>query len=96
MLRGGGKFPSPWGKGSEILLEGESFLLGGGNLRRSDLDHSNFLKLRTAFCEYWISIKVKISMTCVRKEYEIKTNGTGAMTTAKKDFFKGYNMKIVI
>ena len=35
-------------------------------------------------------------MTCVRKEYEIKTNGTGAMTTAKKDFFKGYNMKIVI
>ena len=33
---------------------------------------------------------------CVRKECEIKTNGTGAMTTAKKDFFKGYNMKIVI
>ena len=33
--------------------------------------------------KYRISIKIKISMTCVYKEYEVK-NGTGAMTTAKK------------
>ena len=94
VLRGGGKFPSPWGIGN-FVGGGKSFI-GWWDLRRSDLDHSNFLKLKTAFCEYWISIKVKISMTCVRKECEIKTNGTGAMTTAKKDFFKGYNLKIVI
>ena len=29
--------------------------------------------LKTAFCEYSKSIKIKISMTCVSKEYEIKT-----------------------
>ena len=32
-----------------------------------------FSKLKTAFCEYWTSIKIKISTTCVSKEYEIKT-----------------------
>ena len=32
-----------------------------------------FSKLKTPFCEYWTSIKIKISMTCVSKEYEIKT-----------------------
>ena len=48
----------------------------------------NFLKLKTAFCEYWTSIKIKISMICVLKEYEIKTNknGTGTITTAKNVF----------
>ena len=39
--------------------------------------HSNlfklFSKLKAAFCEYWTSIKIKISMTCVYKEYEIRT-----------------------
>ena len=42
----------------------------------------SFLKLKTTSCKYRISIKIKISMTCVYKEYEVK-NGTGAMTTAK-------------
>ena len=32
-------------------------------------------------------MKIKPSMTCVSKEYEIKTNGAGAMTTAKNDVF---------
>ena len=32
-----------------------------------------FSKLKTTFCEYLTSIKIKISMTCVSKEYEIKT-----------------------
>ena len=32
-----------------------------------------FFKAKTAFCEYWTSIKIKISMICVSKEYEIKT-----------------------
>ena len=30
-----------------------------------------FLKWKTVFCEYWTSIKIKISMICVYKEYEI-------------------------
>ena len=32
-----------------------------------------FSKLKTAFREYWTSIKIKINMICVSKEYEIKT-----------------------
>ena len=32
-----------------------------------------FFKLKTAFCEYWTSIKNKFNMTCVLREYEIKT-----------------------
>ena len=32
-----------------------------------------FSKLKTAFSECWTSIKIKINMTCVSKEYEIKT-----------------------
>ena len=31
-----------------------------------------FSKLKTAFCEYCTSIKIKINMPCVYKEYEIK------------------------
>ena len=33
-----------------------------------------FSKLKTRLCKYWTSIKIKISMTCVCKEYEIKIN----------------------
>ena len=32
-----------------------------------------FSKLKTTFCEYWASIKMKINLVCVSKEYEIKT-----------------------
>ena len=32
-----------------------------------------FSKLKTAFCEYWTSIKIEISTTSVSKEYEIQT-----------------------
>ena len=31
------------------------------------------LTIRTSFCEYWTSIKIKINMTYVPKEYEMKT-----------------------
>ena len=54
------------------FAEGEFFLLSG-NLARSYNDYSNlFSKLKRTFCKYWTSIKIKISMTCVYKEYEIK------------------------
>ena len=42
----------------------EFFLLYGGNLRWSDFEHLNLFKIK---------IKIKISMTCVYKDYEIKT-----------------------
>ena len=29
-----------------------------------------FLKLKTTFCKYWKLIKIKISMTCMCKEYD--------------------------
>ena len=31
-----------------------------------------FSKPKTTFSEYWTSVKIKINMTCVSKEYEIK------------------------
>ena len=47
-----------------------------------------FSKLKTAFCEYWTSIKTKTNMTCVSKECEIKKQAV-AMTTAKNAVFIG-------
>ena len=32
-------------------------------------------------------------MTCVFKEYEIKTNGTGVMNTAEDDVFIGLSLE---
>ena len=49
---------------------GGIFLPKDGNLSRSGFYNLN---LKTAFCEYWTSIKNKISMICVYREYEIKT-----------------------
>ena len=52
-----------------------------------------FLKLKTAFCEYWTSIKIKISMTCVSKGYEIKTKMVQEQwLQLKMTFFLGYNL----
>ena len=33
----------------------------------------HFSKLKMTLCEYWISIKIKISMICVLKEYKIES-----------------------
>ena len=45
-----------WGGNQNFYWE--NILPGEGNLRRSDL-----FKAKTAFCEYWTSIKIKINMT---------------------------------
>ena len=37
------------------------------------IQYETFSKLKQALCEYWTLIKIKISMICVSKEYEIKT-----------------------
>ena len=49
-----------------------------------------FSKLKSAFCEYWKSNKIKINLTFVSKECEVKTKMIGAMTTAKNDVFIGF------
>ena len=55
-----------------------------------------FLKLKPVFCEYWTSIKNKINMTCVSKEYEIKTKiGQEQWLQLKMLFLLGYNLKLV-
>ena len=55
----------------EILLRG-NFLLGGENLRRSIFTIPTFSKVSTTFCKYWTSIKIKVSMTYLYKECEVK------------------------
>ena len=53
----------------QVVLRGRVFQIAvrdGGNLSTGGI--RNF-----ASCEYWTSIKIKISMTCVSKEYESKT-----------------------
>ena len=58
----------------------------------------NFSKLKTAFCEYWTSIKIKISMIYVLKEYEIKTKMVQEQWLQLKKtflFFVGLNWLLV-
>ena len=54
-------------------------------------------KLKTAFCEYWTSIKIKFNMTCLYKEYELKTKMEQEQWLQLKTLFLlGYNLKIVV
>ena len=56
-----------------------------------------FLKLKTTFCKYWTLIKIKISMTCMSKEYEVKIKMVQEQWLQLKiKFLLGYNMKIII
>ena len=56
-----------------------------------------FSKLKTAFCEYWASIKIKIKMTYVSKKYEIKTKMEQEQWIQLKILFLlGYTLKIVV
>ena len=76
---------------------GEINLSGGGNLTTSDFDHSTlFLKIKTTFCIYWTSIKIKTSRACVHKEYEQKIKMVQEQwLQLKMKFLLGYNMKII-
>ena len=67
-----GKIP-PHPVGMELeILQGGSFLPGERNLRRNDFDNLNLFQ-----SEKQLSVntehKTKINMTCVSREYEIKT-----------------------
>ena len=53
--------------------------------------------LKTVFCKYWRLIKIKISMTYVYREYEVKIKMVQEhWLQLKMKFLLGYNMKIVI
>ena len=85
-----------WGE-SEILLEGGIFYWVKRTQGEVILTIRTFFKLKTAFCEYWASIKIKINMTCLYKEYEIKTKMEQEQWIQLKTLFLlGYNLKIVV
>ena len=51
---------------------------------------------KTAFCDYWTSIKITINMTCVSKEYEIKRKMEQEQwLKLKMPFLLGYNLKLL-
>ena len=56
-----------------------------------------FSMLEKLFCKYWTSIKMKIIITCVYKEYKIKMKMVQERwLQLKMKFLLGYNLKIVI
>ena len=67
-VKGWGK--SPQWEGWKILL---NFFIGWWESEGEWIwSFQPFLKLKTTCCKYWTLIKIKISMTCVYKEYEVK------------------------
>ena len=57
----------------------------------------NLTILKTTFCKYWTSIKIKNTMACMYKEYEGKIKMIQEQELQlKMKFLLGYNMKIVI
>ena len=70
---------------------------GGGGLEILMEQLEPFSKLKAAFCEYWTLIEIKINMTKVSKEYEIKTKMEQEQwLLLKKLFLLGYNLKIYL
>ena len=83
--------------GLENFAEWGNFLIGRWDSQEWFWSFEHFWKLKTTFCKYWTSIKIKISMACVYKEY--RSYGTGAMVLVleqwlqlKMKFLLGYNM----
>ena len=74
------------------MLRGEIFLPGGEE--EWFWQFEPFSKLKTAFCEYWTSDKIKISVTCVSKEYEVKAKMVQEQwLQLKMTLLLGYNLK---
>ena len=58
---------------------------------------ATILTIWTTFCTYWLSIKIKISMTCKYQEYSIKMKIVWQVWTQfKMKFLLSYNMEIGI
>ena len=63
----------PGGGESEIWLGGIVFTGWGEPDEKWFWQFKPSSKLKTASCEYWTSIKIKINMTCVSEECKVKT-----------------------
>ena len=87
---------NPTRGGLEILLGG--FFIGWRKPEEEWIwQFESFPKLKTVFCGYWTSIKTKISMTRVSKEYQMKTKMVQEQwLQLKMMFLLGYNLKTVI
>ena len=84
------------GWGESEILKGGIFYQAKGTWGRVILTIRTFFKAKKAFCEYWTSIKMKINMACVSKEYEVKTKMEQEQwLQLKMLFLLGYNLKIV-
>ena len=73
--------------GGEICL-GETFLLGGGNITKSEFDHSNLFrsqKQHSVNIKHWL--QSKLACPVYTKSMKENKNGTGAMTTTEYDVF---------
>ena len=92
---GGGKFPTV-GRGDWKLHWGDFFMGWWEPEEEWFSRFKPFSKLKSAFYEYWTSIKIKISMTCMFKEYKIKTKMVKKhWRHLKMMFLLGCNLKIV-
>ena len=81
------------GRGSEILLMGD-FFTGWREPKEWFWQFEPFSKLKTAFCEYRTSIRIKINMTYVcPKSMKLKQDGARAITTAEKAVFIGLELE---
>ena len=89
------------GRGEKYFEHFENFAAGNFFTGWWKPEEESFLqfepssKLKTAFCEYWTSIKIKLSITCVSKEYEIKTKMVQEWLKLKMRFLLRYNLKIL-
>ena len=69
----GGKIHPSGGLESEILLRGDFFYLVQGTWGEVILTIRTFFKAKDSFLWILNINKIKINITCVSKEYEIKT-----------------------
>ena len=76
------------GGAKEILLG--DYFVGWWDFKEW-LKNQTFFKAKILLCKYWTSIKTKISMRSMYKEYKVKITvvQTGAINTAKNEVFIG-------
>ena len=85
-----------WGLRESAVLLGGDFFTGWREPEYEGFwQFEPFSKLKATFCEYWTSVKIKINMTCVSKEYAIKAMEQEQCLELKMLLLLGYNLKIV-
>ena len=75
----------------------QSIQLTENGLKQDKRKSWTFSQLKRSFCEYWTLVKIKISMSCMYKECEIKIKLVQKQRLQiKMAFLLGYNLKIFI